>query len=107
MQESTNDDATTDNQGRLKSPHISPTLAHIRGDGIGEPGPDDAVACRTCPVAVWYWKGKERVFCYCAAMHQHTWGAGEEPILFCDAREEEVAKLLAALGSAPMTGIEG
>lgn len=91
---------------RLKSPHVSPTLKHIDRDGIGEPGPDAVVACRDCPVSIWYWKGANRVFCFCSAMHEQTWGGGEEPILFCDAREQEVAKLIAMLASAAPIGTE-
>lgn len=83
--------------GRLTSPHVSPTLTHIAGDSIGEPGPPDDVACRDCPVSIWYWKGSDRIYCFCSAMHRQTWGADEEPILYCDAREQEVAKLVATL----------
>lgn len=102
-------DNDTREGGRLKSPHVSPTLEHIGGDGIGEPGPPDSVACRDCPVSIWYWRGSHRLFCFCSAMHDQTWGGDEEPIQFCDAREQEVAKLLTKLASASTApaGIEG
>ena len=93
MQEFTDDDDFMEN-GRLKSPHSSPTLEHVGGDSIGEPGPGDEVACRDCPAAIWYWKGSDRIFCFCSAMHEKTWGSGEQPVEFCDAREQEVAKML-------------
>lgn len=93
MQNPEEDDEFMDGS-RLRSPHASPTLEHLAGDGIGEKGPGDDVACRDCPVAVWYWKGSGRIFCFCSVMHEKTWGAGEEPVQFCDAREQEVAKLL-------------
>lgn len=92
MQDFTDDDFMEN--GRLKSPHSSSTLARISGDGIGEPGPGDDVACRDCPVAIWYWKGSDQIFCFCSAMHEMTWGAGRQPVQFCDAREQEVAKML-------------
>lgn len=93
MEQFTDDEEFMGN-GPLRSPHSSPTLAHTSGDGIGEPGPGDEVACRDCPVAIWYWKGSDRIFCFCSAMHEKTWGSGEQPIEFCDAREQEVAKML-------------
>jgi len=83
----------------LKSPHVSLTLEHIAQDSIGEDGPDKNVACRDCPVSVWYWRDRDRLFCFCSAMHEKTWGVGQEPVLFCDAREEEVAKLLKNLAA--------
>ena len=103
-------DVTDDEEmdgGRLKSPHVSPTLAHVGGDSIGEPGPPDDIACRDCPASIWYWKGSDRIACFCSAMHEKTFGPGIDPILFCDAREQEVAKLLATLSSATLTGVKG
>lgn len=87
-----------DEHDRLTSPHESPTLQHLSKDSIGEPVPPDTVACRDCPAAIWYWRGVDRLICFCSAMHEKTWGADtEHPVLFCDAREQEVAKLLASL----------
>jgi hypothetical protein len=97
MQDDVDDDAL--DAGRLKSPHSSPTLAHVARDSIGEPGPPEAVACRDCPVSIWFWKGSDQIVCFCSAMHEKTWGPGTQPILFCDAREQEVAKMLASLAA--------
>lgn len=92
MNDFTEDDAVDDD--RLPSPHRSPTLTHIRKESIGEPALGREVACRDCPVSIWYWDGARQLNCFCSAMHQKTWGSGNQPVLFCDAREQEVAKLL-------------
>jgi hypothetical protein len=79
------------------NPYFSPTLEHL--DRLGEEVPSDAVACRDCPLSIWYATAGYDLFCRCSAMHRLTWGEGEAPIQFCDAREQAVAKLIAELVS--------
>lgn len=71
----------------------SPVLLHL--EKIGEPVPDDQVACASCPAALWYWKGYDRLTCFCAMLHQTVFDgkvADQEPILFCDGREQALIK---------------
>jgi len=71
----------------------SPVLLHL--EKIGEPVPDDRVACATCPAATWYWKGNDRLTCFCAVLHQNVFDGGVadlEPVLFCDGREQALIK---------------
>jgi hypothetical protein len=81
-----------------ENPYFSPTLDHLE-HGLGEPVPDDWVACRDCPSSIWYWTGPDELFCRCSAMHRMTWGEGEKPIRFCDGREQAIAKIIAERAS--------
>lgn len=77
-----------------ENPYFSPTLDHLE-HGLGEPVPGDQVACRDCPLSIWYWTGPDELFCRCSAMHRMTWGAGETPVRYCDGREQAIAKVIA------------
>ncbi|WP_375399072.1 hypothetical protein, partial [uncultured Sphingomonas sp.] len=72
----------------------SAVLLHL--EKIGEPVPGDKVACATCPAAVWYWKGNDRLTCFCPVLHQNVFDdtvENQELVEFCDGREQALAKL--------------
>jgi hypothetical protein len=93
MQTTTHDAADDDEPG---NPYFSPTLIHLE-HGLGEPVPGDDIACRDCPLSIWHWTKSKELLCRCSAMHKDTWGPGATPVLFCDAREQAVRKLIADL----------
>jgi hypothetical protein len=71
----------------------SPVLLHL--EKIGEPVPNDDVACATCPAALWYWNGNDRLTCFCPMLHQNMFDdriEDQKPVLFCDGREQALAK---------------
>ena len=51
----------------------SPVLVHL-DERMGEPVPGRDVACTTCPVSLWYWRGNNELVCFCSALHQEMQG---------------------------------
>lgn len=73
---------------------VSATLAHL--DATVAPGrPGDDVACRTCPISLWYQDADEKLTCFCTALHENSWDGLRRPIIWCDGREQALAELAA------------
>ncbi len=76
----------------------SPVLVHL-DERMGEPVPGRDVACTTCPVSLWYWRGNNELVCFCSALHQDTWddrrGDALKPVRLCDARQQALARMVA------------
>ena len=64
--------------------------------------PAPSTICETCPAAIWVMTGDrpENLRSYCKAMNAVTWKRGAEPVTACDAREQEIARLIAELSKA-------
>lgn len=100
------DESTQNNNDQLnvQSPiYVSETLRKIALPAADKPSQSNA--CATCPGSIWFTsveakkaKNGTMLKCYCKPMGAMTWETtAKAEITACDAREQEIAKLIAEM----------
>ena len=77
--------------------YVSQTVQNLHPDER----PNPSTLCETCPGSLWFTSapaiGQQVTKCMCRPMNAITWQPGAAAILACDGREQEIAKLIAAM----------
>ena len=80
----------------IANPYESPVIKHLE-QRLNEPVPRSEVACRDCPVSMWYASKSHRLTLFCPVLHEKDFDWQKDPVLFCDGREQAIAELVAKM----------